>query len=142
VIEVAGILTLGFAAGMTAGLFGVGGGVLAVVALTVVLGLEQHEAQATSLLAVIPVTLVGAWRQHRYGNLRLHDGALLGVLSIGGALAGVVVANAVSGRTLEVAFACLILFVAYRLVRRAWSLPEVAEPGVGEGPPGLSQRRH
>ena len=82
-IEVVGILTLGFAAGVTAGLFGVGGGVLAVLALTLVLGLEQLEAQATSLL--------------------------------------VVVASTVSERTLEVTFACLVLFVAYRLVRRAFA---------------------
>ena len=125
-IEVAGILTLGFAAGMTAGLFGVGGGVLAVLALTLVVGLDQHEAQATSLLAVIPVALVGTWRQHRYGNLRPRDGALLGLLSIGGSLGGVVIANAMSERTLEVTFACLVLFVAYRLVRRSFAAP----PGV------------
>jgi uncharacterized membrane protein YfcA len=124
VIEVVGILTLGFAAGVTAGLFGVGGGVLAVVALTLVLGLDQREAQATSLLVVIPVATVGAWRQHRYGNLRLRDGVLLGLLSIAGSLGGVVVANAVSERTLEVAFACVVLFVAYRLVRRTLSMGE------------------
>ena len=123
-IEVAGILALGFAAGVTAGLFGVGGGILAVLALTLVLGLGQHEAQATSLLVVIPVTVVGAWRQHRYGNLRLGEGALLGVLAIAGSLGGVVVANAVSERTLEVTFACLVLFVAYRLVRRAFAASE------------------
>jgi uncharacterized membrane protein YfcA len=124
VIEVLGILTLGFAAGVTAGLFGVGGGVLAVVALTLVLGLDQLEAQATSLLSVIPVAAVGAWRQHRYGNLRLRDGALLGLISIAGSLGGVVIANAVSERTLEAAFACVVLFVAYRLVRRTFSAGE------------------
>ncbi len=123
-IEALGILMLGFAAGVTAGLFGVGGGVLAVLALTLVLGLGQHEAQATSLLSVIPVAAVGAWRQHSYGNLRLSDGALLGLLSIAGSLCGVVIANAVSERTLEVTFACLVLFVAYRLVRRAFSASE------------------
>ena len=119
-IEVAGILMLGFAAGVTAGLFGVGGGILAVLALTLVLGLGQLEAQATSLLSIVPVAVVGAWRQRRYGNARVHDGALLGVLAIAGGLAGVVLANAVSERTLEVTFACLMLFVAYRLVRRAF----------------------
>ena len=71
VIEVLGILLLGFGAGLTAGLFGVGGGILAVLALTLVLGLDQLEAQATSLVSIVPVALVGAWRQHRYGNLRL-----------------------------------------------------------------------
>jgi uncharacterized membrane protein YfcA len=118
VIEVAGILGLGFAAGVTAGLFGVGGGILAVLALTLVLGLGQLEAQATSLLSVIPVALVGAWRQRRYGNLRLRDGMVLGVLAAGGSLGGVVIANAVSERVLEVTFACLVLFVAVQMVRR------------------------
>jgi uncharacterized protein len=127
VIEVAGILGLGFAAGITAGLFGVGGGVLAVLALTLVLGLDQHEAQATSLLAVIPVAAVGAWRQGRYGNLRARDGALLGVIAIAGSVGGVVLANSVGERTLEVTFACLVLFVAYRLVRRSFATPP--EPG-------------
>jgi uncharacterized protein len=124
VIEVLGILGLGFAAGVTAGLFGVGGGVLAVLALTLVLGLDQLEAQATSLLSVLPVAAVGAWRQHRYGNLRPRDGALLGVLAIAGTLGGVVIANSVSERTLEVSFACLVLFIAYRLVRRSFAAPE------------------
>jgi len=118
VIEVLGILLLGFGAGLTAGLFGVGGGILAVLALTLVLGLDQLEAQATSLVSIIPVALVGAWRQQRYGNLRLRDGVVLGVLAVAGSLAGVVIANAVSERALEVGFACLVLFVAARLARR------------------------
>jgi uncharacterized membrane protein YfcA len=127
VIEVLGILGLGFAAGVTAGLFGVGGGILAVLALTLVLGLGQHEAQATSLLSVIPVALVGAWRQHGYGNLRLREGVLLGALASGGSLAGVAIANAVSERALEVSFAGLVLFVAYRLARRSFE-PTPAAP--------------
>jgi uncharacterized membrane protein YfcA len=117
--EILGILVLGFAAGVTAGLFGVGGGILAVLALTLVLGLGQLEAQATSLLSVIPVALVGAWRQHGYGNLRLREGVLLGALATGGSLAGVVIANSVPERALEVTFAGLVLFVAYRLARRS-----------------------
>jgi uncharacterized membrane protein YfcA len=127
VIEVAGMLALGFAAGLTAGLFGVGGGILAVVALTLVLGLSQLEAQASALLSVIPVALVGAWRQHGYGNLRLRDGMLLGVLAAGGTLGGVVIANAVSERALEVTFACLVLFVAVQLVRRTFSAGDRGE---------------
>jgi uncharacterized protein len=119
VIEVLGILLLGFGAGLTAGLFGVGGGILAVLALTLVLGLGQLEAQATSLVSIVPVALVGAWRQQRYGNLRLRDGALLGLLAVAGSLGGVVIANTVPERALEVGFACLVLFVAARLARRA-----------------------
>ena len=137
-IEVLGILVLGFAAGVTAGLFGVGGGILAVLALTLVLGLGQLEAQATALLSVIPVALVGAWRQHRYGNLRLREGILLGALAAGGSLAGVVVANAVPERALEVSFACLVLFVAYRLAKRSFE-PEPARRPAGT-PAGRGSR--
>ncbi len=122
-IEVLGILGLGFAAGVTAGLFGVGGGILAVLALTLILGLGQLEAQASSLLSVIPVALVGAWRQHGYGNLRLRDGVLLGALASAGGVGGVAIANAVPERALEIAFACLVLFVAARMVQRSFSEP-------------------
>ena len=139
-IEALGILALGFAAGVTAGLFGVGGGILAVLALTLVLGLGQLEAQATSLLSVIPVALVGAWRQHGYGNVRLREGVLLGALASGGGLAGVVIANAVPERALEVSFACLVLFVAFRLAKRSFE-PEVASPPAPAGPrAGLGSR--
>ena len=56
-------VALGLAAGVLAGLFGVGGGILFVPALTLVLGVEQHSAQGTSLLAIIPTVVVGTWRQ-------------------------------------------------------------------------------
>jgi uncharacterized membrane protein YfcA len=112
-------IAVGFAAGAVAGLMGVGGGILFVPALTLFLDEGQLRAESTSLLAIVPVALVGAWSQHRYGNVRLRDALLIGALSPLGVLAGAVVANAVSERALEIGFACLILFVAAQLVRRA-----------------------
>jgi uncharacterized protein len=112
-------IVIGFAAGAVGGLMGVGGGILFVPALTLFLDESQLRAESTSLLAIIPVALVGAWRQHNYGNVRLRDGLLVGALSPLGVLLGTFVANAVSERALEVGFACLILFVAAQLVRRA-----------------------
>ena len=118
-MDVAGAIAIGFVAGVAAGLLGIGGGALFVPALVLFLGLSQLDAQATSLLAIVPVALVGAARQHRYGNLRTRDGIVLGVLATGGALGGVALANAVPGRALEVSFAMLQLFVAFQLARRA-----------------------
>ena len=63
--------------------------------------------------------MVGAWRQRGYGNVRLRDGLILGVLSPLGVAIGVVVSNAVSQRTLELLFAALRLVIAAQLVRRA-----------------------
>ncbi len=119
-MDVVGVLAIGFVAGMAAGLLGIGGGALFVPALVLFLGLSQLEAQATSLLAIIPVAAVGAARQHRYGNLRPRDGLILGLLATGGALGGVALSNALPERALEVSFAMLQLLVALQLARRAW----------------------
>ncbi len=112
-------LLIGLVGGVIAGLLGVGGGALFVPALTIGLGLSQLDAEATSLLAIIPVALVGAWRQHGHGNVDLRVGLTLGALAALGAAGGAMLANAVAQRALEVGFALLILFVAAQLVRRA-----------------------
>lgn len=107
------------AGGLAGGLVGVGGGVLFVPALTIFLGLSQVEGESTSLLMIVIVALVGAYRQSTYGNLNLRDAIVIGVLSPLGVLIGVVVANEVSQRTLELSFAALALYIALGLVRRA-----------------------
>jgi uncharacterized protein len=112
-------IAVGVLAGVVAGMLGVGGGVLFVPALVLFLGLDQVDAEATSLLAIIPVALVGAQRQRSYGNVRVRDGLVLGVLAIPGAIAGVALVNALPERVTQVAFALLMLFVAVQLVRRS-----------------------
>lgn len=121
--EALAIVVAGLAAGVVSGLFGVGGGILFVPALVLIQDLTQVEAEATSLLAMVPVALVGAWRQRGYGNVRARDAALIGGLSLLGGAAGVVVANAVSQRALEVGFGCLTLVIAAQLARRALRSP-------------------
>lgn len=105
--------------GLAGGLVGVGGGILFVPALTIFLGLSQVEGESTSLLTIVVVALVGAYRQNSYGNLNLRDAMVIGILSPLGVLIGVVVANEVPQRALELSFAALVLFIAYGLVRRA-----------------------
>lgn len=114
-------ILIALAGGLAGGLVGVGGGVLFVPALTIFLGLSQIEGESTSLLMIVVVALVGAIRQNSYGNVRVRDAAVIGVLSPLGVLLGVVVANEVSQRALELSFAALVLFIAYGLVRRALS---------------------
>jgi uncharacterized membrane protein YfcA len=109
---------LGVAAGIVSGLLGVGGGILFVPALTVVLSLSQVRAEATSLLAIIPVALVGAWRQRRYGNVDVRDGLVVGGLSVLGVLGGVSLANVLPQRALRFGFAGLMVFVAVQFLRR------------------------
>jgi uncharacterized membrane protein YfcA len=113
----AGAAAIGLAAGVIAGLLGVGGGVLFVPGLVLLVGLDQHHAEATSLLAIVPVALVGTYRQDRYGNVRRADALTLGLLSIVGAAGGVALANVLSGTALRDAFAALMVVVAAQLVQ-------------------------
>lgn len=110
---------LGFAGGVVGGLIGVGGGILFVPTLALVLGLAQVDAEATSLLAVIGVGVAGAWRQHGYGNVRPRDGALVGLMSVGGVAAGVALANVLPERALQLLFAAVMLYFAVSLGKRA-----------------------
>ncbi len=116
-------ILLAAAGGLAGGLVGVGGGVLFVPALTVFLGLSQVEGESTSLLMIVVVALVGTIRQNAYGNVNLRDALVVGALSPLGVLIGVLVANEVSQRALELSFAALVLFIAYQLVRRALDQP-------------------
>lgn len=127
--EVLGALALGLAAGLASGLLGIGGGLLFVPGLVLFLEQSQVEAQATSLLAMIPVALVGVWRQTGYGNVRLREGLLIGALSLLGVVAGSALANEVSGRALQLLFAAVQLVFAYRLARRAIEGGEARGPG-------------
>ncbi len=111
-------LVLGFAAGALSGMFGVGGGILFVPTLALMLGLAQLSAQATSLAAIIPVVAVGAWRQHRYGNVRWRDAAVVGLASGVGVAGGALLAAALGDVTLRRLFAALLVVLAARL---AWS---------------------
>jgi uncharacterized protein len=111
------------AGGLAGGLVGVGGGVLFVPALTIFLGLSQVEAESTSLLTIVLVALAGAYRQNGYGNVRIREALIIGVLSPLGVLAGVGLANHVSERALQLSFAALALFMAFQLVRRARATP-------------------
>lgn len=118
-MEAVAVVLLGVAAGAVAGLFGVGGGIIFVPALTLVLGLSQLEAEATSLLAIIPVAVLGSWRQSRTGQVRWPDAVVMGLVSIGTAVAGAFIADAAPERALRIGFAILLVLTAAQLALRA-----------------------
>jgi uncharacterized membrane protein YfcA len=118
-VDIALLLLLGFAAGVFAGLFGVGGGILFVPTLVLVADLSQLEAEATSLLAIIPAAVAGTWQQRRYGNVRWRAALVVALAAIGGVEAGVRVAEALPEDVLRRLFAVLMIAVAAQLVWRA-----------------------
>ena len=108
-------IIIGVAAGVLSGLFGIGGGILLVPVLALVLGLDQVDAEATSLLAIIPVAAVGAWRQQGYGNLDVRTGLIVGVFAALSAIVGVALVNVLPVEAVRYAFGALMLYVAWRL---------------------------
>ncbi len=110
---------LGLAAGVLSGLFGVGGGILFVPTL-LALGLGQIEAQATSLLAIIPTVLAGAWNQRRYGHLRAQTALVVGLASVAGVEVGARIATGISADLLRRLFGVLLFFVAAQLAVQAF----------------------
>ena len=111
-------VALGLAAGMLAGLFGVGGGILFVPTL-VALGLSQLEAEATSLLAILPTVAAGVWQQSRYGNVRWRPAAVVGLGSLPGVALGIWVAESLPEDVLRRLFALLLVGVAAQIAWRA-----------------------
>jgi uncharacterized membrane protein YfcA len=113
------LVVIGLAAGVFSALFGVGGGILFVPTL-VALGLGQIEAQATSLLAILPTVAAGAWNQSRYGNLRVRDALIVGAASIGGVEVGARIATSLPEEVLRRLFALLLFAVAAQLAWRTF----------------------
>ena len=128
------VIVLGFCGGVVAGMLGVGGGIIFVPSLVIFLDDTQLEAESTSLLAIVPVAIAGVIRQVGYGNVRIKEGVIIGLLSIPGVAIGVLVSNAVPQRALEIGFAGLLIVVAAQLVMRAGRKDrEAAEPKAAGG---------
>jgi hypothetical protein len=119
---------IGVAAGAVSGMLGVGGGILFVPALVLVLDLPQVDGEATSLLAILPVAVVGTWRQYGYGNVRLGEGLLMGALAAVGTVGGVALVNVLPVHLVKIGFAVLLLFTAFQMMRRALAADPEPKP--------------
>lgn len=118
-MEILEIAALGVLAGVIAGLFGVGGGTVFVPTLTLIVGMGQLEAEATSLLAIIPVAILGSWRQTKSGEVRWRDATIMGFASVVTAIIGALVADQAPERALRIGFALLLVATAIQMTLRA-----------------------
>jgi uncharacterized protein len=118
-LELVLIVVLGVGTGVLAGLFGVGGGILFVPILVLFFELGQVEAEATSLLAILPTVAAGVWQQSRYGNVRWRPAAVVGLGSVPGVALGVWVAESLPEDALRRLFALLLIAVAVQIAWRA-----------------------
>jgi uncharacterized protein len=113
------LVAVGALAGTLAGLLGVGGGMLLVPFLVLAVGMSQHEAEATSLLVILPTAVAASWalRRRDVGDLPVALG--LGLVGAAGAAAGALLALSLPADVLRLMFAVLLALIGLKLVRDA-----------------------
>ena len=127
-LEILALLAIGLTAGLLAGLLGIGGGVVMVPAMVLIVGLDQHVAQGTSLLVIIPAAAFGSFTHYRHGRLAIRDAAALALGGVLGAAVGSVTALSLDDQLLRKLFAILILAVAVRMLMTRRSVVEPGKP--------------
>lgn len=111
-----GGLLIGVAAGILAGMVGVGGGLIVVPALVYMMGMDQHTAQGTSLAILLPPTgILAFWKYYQAGHvdLKVAGFVVIGVV-IGGYFGGVW-AQQLSGPMLRKTFALIMAVAAVKM---------------------------
>lgn len=131
------LLAIGLAAGFLAGLLGIGGGILLVPAMVLLLGFDQHVAQGTSLLVIIPAAAAGSWTHRRRGRLVLRDAAFVAAGGIIGAAIGSLSALSIEDELLRRLFAGVLVVVAVRMLlpKRPRPQPATEDALFGKAPP-------
>lgn len=109
-------ILLGTLAGILAGLFGIGGGVIMVIGLVAAMKLPFTTATGTSLGAMLlPVGLFGAMEYYRRGHLEVRGALLLAVGLTIGVWAGARLAEHAPIAVVQRAFAVFLVVVAVRM---------------------------
>lgn len=115
-MQMLGLLAIGLAAGVCAGMFGIGGGLIIVPALVLFYGLSQHSAVGTSLGALLlPVGALSAWVYWKNGNLNVGYAALIALGLFLGAYVGARLVQPVSDLMLRRMFAGFLIIVSIRM---------------------------
>jgi uncharacterized membrane protein YfcA len=114
-VSALGFVALGLVMGVASGLFGIGGGVIAVPALVALFGASDLVAKGTSLLVMVPTSVVGSVGNARAGTVDVRAGIVVGLAATGASVPGVALALLMSPRLSGVLFAVLLLAAAAQL---------------------------
>lgn len=114
-------LALGLALGTLGGLFGIGGGLIAIPVLGVLFGLDQQLAQGTALVMVVPNVLLAIWRYHQRNRIDWRHAVALGVPSFCFAILGSAIAVSLDAQRMRLAFIGFLLALAAHTLWRAYS---------------------
>ena len=110
-------LLIGLTAGITAGFFGLGGGVILIPAFVFLLGLSQHEAQGTSLAIMIPpIGLLAALRYYSAGNVKMGIAVFACIGFFFGGYIGATLVHHVPESVLKKVFGVLLMIISFKLI--------------------------
>ncbi len=110
------LLCVGLLAGMLSGMIGVGGGII-IVPLLVLFGFTQHQAQGTSLAALLPpVTLLAVINYNKAGHINWKYALIISLIFIVGGYLGSKIAIAIDQKLLKKIFGVILLLIAGKLL--------------------------
>ena len=115
-LELAELVVIGIAAGVLSGLLGIGGGLVMVPAMVLVLGFDQHVAQGTSLVVIIPAALSGSITHYRNGRVSVRQAAYVALGGVIGAGLGSLLALSVDDAVLRKLFAGFLIVVGIQII--------------------------
>ncbi|HPU30918.1 MAG TPA: sulfite exporter TauE/SafE family protein, partial [Syntrophorhabdaceae bacterium] len=112
-------LTTGAFTGFISGMMGVGGGAIMIPPMVILTHMPQQMAQGTSLLAMVPVGLIGAYTHYKLGNVEksIAPGLVIGA-ALGGFFGGTV-ANLIPEFYLKLLFSMVLLWMSIRFIKIA-----------------------
>jgi uncharacterized protein len=109
-------IVIGLAAGVLAGMFGIGGGIVIVPALIILAHMQATSATGTSLGALLlPVGALGAWEYYRHGHLNVRAALFIALGLFIGAWFGARLATQLPPQVLRRMFAVFLVVIAVRL---------------------------
>ena len=125
-LPVVGLVVLGAAIGVTGGVFGIGGGAVAIPVLGLLCGLDQQSAQGTALVMIVPNVLLSFWRYRQRGRVDLRIAAMLAAFALVSTYPAARWATGLDPRSLRLAFAGFLAVFALVIAHRALARPRAA----------------
>ena len=124
---------LGAGLGTLGGLFGIGGGLIAIPVLGVLFGLDQQLAQGTALVMVVPNVALALWRYNQRNRLQWRHALVLAGSGLLAASLGALLAVGLDARLMRLAFAGFLLIL---LMHQLWRLLERQPEKIPREAPG------
>ena len=111
------LILIGLLAGITSGFVGVGGGIIIVPALIYFLSMNQHEAQGTSLLLMLPpIGILAVMNYYKAGQINWAYGAIIALTFVVGAYFGSKLSLKLSPGIVKLIFGAILAYVSVKMI--------------------------